>query len=327
MNTASDSCRICTSNKIDFMKRLDVNSPGQIFDIFECHSCGSRFTWRKNDVFERMHATDNSPYSFHSDIASEIIKLFQKQKIGEIKKYLSRTAKYKFIIDHIPKTSKKIKILELGSSLGYLTFYFILEGYQIIGADISKTAVKKAISNFGNYFVLIDNDFFNQGECYDIIYHVGTIGCVEKPIEFIHKNLSLLHPGGRLFFNAPDVQAIKEKKAVWSDSALPPDLITMFDKKIWSKYFNDVAEVKIRYKPYSHANNAKNHIERLIVRLEENSYTKDCSNLIFHKKSLGFLLCEKNYSLLLRLYYYLSYYNLIRKYKDDFGMYITMTKN
>jgi len=327
MTATVDNCRICTSNKIDFIEHLISNFDKQGFDIYECDDCGSRYTWRKNEVHENMHASNKSPYSFHSEIAVEIFNLSRSKKIDAIKKYLSQTAKYKFIIDNISQTSKTNRILEVGCSLGYLTFYFILSGYRITGADISKTAVKKAISNFGNHFVLIDKDFYKQGECFDTIYHVGTIGCVEDPIEFIYKNLGLLHSGGRILFNAPDLQAVKGKGVTWSNMASPPDLITLFDERIWSNYFDDVATVRVNYKPYSHANNAKKHVDRLLNKSFKGPSIGATENLFFPVERGRVCISDKRQSILLRFYYYLSYFNLIHRYKDDFGMFVTMTKN
>ena len=59
---------------------------------------------------------------------------------------------------------------------------------------------------------------------YDVIYHVGLIGCVADPIAFTRRLLAMLKPGGTLLFNAPNRDAfawkgscgwIRRRRPIW----------------------------------------------------------------------------------------------------------------
>jgi len=78
---------------------------------------------------------------------------------------------------------------------------------------------------------------------YDVIYHVGVIGCVADPIGLTTELLRMLRPGGKLLFNAPNRGGLHLNGQLWLDSAPPPDLVTLFPETFWKRRFSDVANV------------------------------------------------------------------------------------
>ena len=112
-------------------------------------------------------------------------------------------AKYRFVIEHVETQPTEARLLEFGCSRGYLTSYLILSGRDILAADSSTEAIETAKAYFGPHFVLADSPRIVASGPYDLIYHVGTIGCVADPIAFTRCLLRLLKPRGRLVFNAP----------------------------------------------------------------------------------------------------------------------------
>jgi SAM-dependent methyltransferase len=255
-------CRICESNKIK--KFGDIQTSGdRIFDVYECADCGCRFVYRLKDVFEDLHRNINSVYSCHSIITENVKRLFDNRDVSGLEDYLCKTAKFKFIIDEISSINPENKsILEVGCSNGYLAAYFILKGYNIIGADVSPSAIKKAKSNFGEHFILMDE--LPKSGTFDIIYHVGTIGVVDNPIKFTNNLLDILKPNGKLIFNAPNLAAARERKSVWL-SSLPPDVITLFDSRFWEKYFGQSARVNITFEPYP--SSIKRNLFEIVIKI------------------------------------------------------------
>ena len=79
---------------------------------------------------------------------------------------------------------------------------------------------------------------------YDVIYHVGTIGCVADPIGMTRDLLRMLRPGGRLLFNAPNRDACALRDQLWFDTAPPPDVVTLFPPGFWQRQFAGVADVE-----------------------------------------------------------------------------------
>src|SRR5205814_1852125 len=88
-----------------------------------------------------------------------------------------------------------------------------------------------------------DSSSLQLGAPYDIIYHVGMIGCVADPIELTKQLLAMLTPHGRLLFNAPNRQSCSLRGQLWLDSAPPPDLVTLFPPGFWKRQFYASAAV------------------------------------------------------------------------------------
>src|SRR5439155_19989129 len=130
--------------------------------------------------------------------------LFDRGDLAGLRAELSQGSKYRFIIEQIDREPADARILEIGSSRGHLTSYFILAGRKITGLDISQQAVAAASAAFGAHFLEVGEPRVNVQAPYDVIFHVGTIGCVADPLGMTMQFLDLLRPGGRLLFNAPN---------------------------------------------------------------------------------------------------------------------------
>ena len=129
--------------------------------------------------------------------------------------------------------------------------YFILGGCEIIGAGVSQTAVAAARKAFGDHFVMADDPLINAQAPYDIVFHLGTIGCVADPIGMTTRLLNLLKPGGRLLFNAPNRDGLTLRDQLWFESAPPPDIVALFPRGFWRKRFAATAltDETVRFNP------------------------------------------------------------------------------
>jgi SAM-dependent methyltransferase len=161
-----------------------------------------------------------------------------------LERELCETPKYKFVIQQTKALGPGLRILEIGCARGFLTSWFILAGYAITGVDVSLEAIASARAAFGDHFALAGSSLVEERAPYDAIYHVGTIGCVADPLGMTRRLLSLLKPGGRLLFNAPNRAALWYRDELWFDSAPPPDVVTLFPPGFWRKQFGDLADVR-----------------------------------------------------------------------------------
>jgi SAM-dependent methyltransferase len=170
-------------------------------------------------------------------------QLFDRGAVRDLEHHLCRLSKNEFVIRTI-QTSGARRLLELGCGKGALTSLFIVSGYDVLGVDVSATAIRAARENFGDHFAEPAALQAASGQPYDCVYHVGTIGCVEAPLEFTRSLLRLLRPGGQLVFNAPDADACRQRRALWA-STPPPDLVTLFTENFWRERFHDEADVHV----------------------------------------------------------------------------------
>ena len=141
--------------------------------------------------------------------------LFDKGDRSGLRSELSQASKYRFIIEQIDREPAEARILEVGCSRGHLTSIFILDRRRITGVDVSQKAVAAARAAFGDHFVLAGDPSIGARAPYDVIFHVGTIGCVADPVGMTRQWLDLLKPGGRLLFNAPNRDGCTLRGQLW----------------------------------------------------------------------------------------------------------------
>jgi len=120
------------------------------------------------------------------------------------------------------KDKKTTKILEIGSGLGYLTYSLIKENYDVLGLDISNTAVNQAIKIFGEHYICTDifEYALHYAETFDIVILTEVIEHIDKPLDFIEVIKKLLKPNGKAIITTPN-KSFFTKDILWI-SDLPP---------------------------------------------------------------------------------------------------------
>ncbi len=239
------NCSICGSSDVSFRGTLSVYLDYEA-PLYDCNDCKCRFSPRDESIYEHLHASETSSYAGHVRYAQELASLFTQGSLSELGQHLSRFDKNKLVIDSINQLDEHSNILELGCSCGYLTSYAIKAGHRILGVDISNSAVERANALFGEHFAVTESRALSDRAPYDLIYHVGTIGCVDTPLEFTQTYFDMLKPGGQLVFNCPNLRHCKELDLDWMTSCSPPDLVCLFQPNVWESRFRANAEVTIQ---------------------------------------------------------------------------------
>jgi SAM-dependent methyltransferase len=235
-------CRVCGSSRIS--KRDEVEFfIGYAWPICDCHECGCRFTLHDVSTYDLLYSEQSSCYSRYRAQAEACKALFDCGDRPGLRAALSQESKYRFIIEAIEREPADARMLEIGSSRGHLSSYFILSGQRITGVDVSPKAVAAARAAFGDHFVRAGDAAIEAQAPYDVIFHVGTIGCVADPVGMTTHWLGLLRPGGRLLFNAPNLDGLTLPHQLWFESAPPPDVVTLFPPGFWREAFGAVALV------------------------------------------------------------------------------------
>jgi SAM-dependent methyltransferase len=235
-------CRVCGSSKISKCGEVEFYID-YAWPIYDCDDCRCRFTLHDNSAYDLLYSQQSSCYSRYTAQAQTCKMLFDRGELAGLRTALSEGSKYRFIINEIDRASAGTRILEIGSSRGHLTSYFILSGRDITGVDISSEAVTTAKADFGEHFVQAGDPSIEARAPYDFIFHVGTIGCVADPVGMTRKLLDVLKPGGRLLFNAPNRDGCALRNQLWFESAPPPDVVTLFPPGFWRDQFGDAAQI------------------------------------------------------------------------------------
>jgi len=235
-------CRVCGVKQASEIAHVEFVS-GYAWPIYDCSACGCRFTLHDNAAYEALHSKTSSCYHRYSLLSDRCKQSFERRDLSGLRATLVESSRYRFIIEKIDQEPVNARLLEIGSARGHLTSYFILAGCRIIGVDISSTSVKSAKQAFGDHFCIAGDPIIEAKAPYDIIFHVGTIGCLEDPVGATRNLLRLLKPGGQLLFNAPNREGLALRGQLWVEGAPPPDVVTIFRPGLWREIFGDLAQV------------------------------------------------------------------------------------
>ncbi len=235
-------CRVCAARNANEIGQVEYYL-GYSWKIFDCFACGCRFTKHDESIYNWLHSKRSSVYGLYRELTDRCKHLFDQGDVSGLRRELSKTAKYKFVIEAAEQQPRSARLLEVGCARGCLTSYFILAGWEIKGADVSPDAISGARAAFGDHFIPADSTAIQDRAPYDAIYHVGTIGCVGDPLSFTGRLLRMLKPEGQLFFNAPNADSCWLRGQLWLDAAPPPDVVTLFRPGFWRKHFSTVADV------------------------------------------------------------------------------------
>ena len=231
------ACRVCRSSKVKVAGTVEYLA-GFRCTIVDCDACGCRASHEAASVHASLHVTPAiSYYASYLALFDECRALFARGDRAALERLLRQQPKYRFVLDRLAALPPGPSVLEWGCSRGYLTAASLLGGQQAIGVDVSADAVGAAREAFGDHFVTVDAPRIEASAPFDAIYHVGLIGCVPDPIGLTRRLLSMLKPGGTLFFNAPNRGALSQRGQLWLDSAPPPEVITLFPERFWRANF------------------------------------------------------------------------------------------
>jgi len=129
------------------------------FKIYHCSNCNTSFSLpRINDSKVYDYIYKNGPlvpgydryWKYAKKVKTESNPLNFLAKSEET--YWGVNEALKQIVSN--KEDKSI--LEIGSGLGYLTYSLKQANYNVVGLDISQTAIDQANATFGNYYVCAD---------------------------------------------------------------------------------------------------------------------------------------------------------------------------
>jgi 2-polyprenyl-3-methyl-5-hydroxy-6-metoxy-1,4-benzoquinol methylase len=260
----SFKCPICNGNKT---KKLYDRFPGYVdktyFDIYKCDECKTQFIIAPDtldELYNAIYSLDCIPgYDRYKKYAVEIIK--QTNPFNYLSKQESA---YRIVFDYINDVQRKnIRILEVGSGLGYLTYALNRAGYPTTGIDTSEYSVEQAKIKFGDYFINSDLKNFSQNtedksSKYDLIIATELIEHVTDPVGFIRDCMPLLSNQGGILLTTPNYYF---ENTIW-DTESPPVHRFWFSKKTF-EVIADILDLNVSFPPDNYSNLIISYLQTL----------------------------------------------------------------
>jgi SAM-dependent methyltransferase len=225
MNPNEIKCLLCG----DSAQLLHEKYPGyqepDTFKIYHCSECNTSFslpTVHTSLIYENIYKNGNKVPGYNRYWRyARFVKKFKNPF-----KYLADTSEtywgVREFLSNYEVNKESLKILEIGSGFGYLTYALNKENYNVIGLDISQTAVAHAKETFGDHYICADLFEYAQlnSGLFDLVILTEVIEHISKPLDFIKSILKLLKSQGKAIITSPN-KSLYPSDIIWATD-LPP---------------------------------------------------------------------------------------------------------
>jgi 2-polyprenyl-3-methyl-5-hydroxy-6-metoxy-1,4-benzoquinol methylase len=179
-----------------------------VFDIAECRACRTRFAMPLHGdtsaLYEAIYRqADRIPgYERYARYAVDV-----ERSLDPLGYLANREPAYWGICKTLAReTGDRLKVLEVGSGLGYLTSALRHAGHEATGLDISAEAVSRARQRFGPYFedMSIESFASSQPGQVDVVVATEVVEHLPAPLPFLESCLRAARPGGAVVVTTPN---------------------------------------------------------------------------------------------------------------------------
>jgi 2-polyprenyl-3-methyl-5-hydroxy-6-metoxy-1,4-benzoquinol methylase len=286
----SVQCLLCGANA----RLAGRNCPGFIkpdmFGIYHCPSCDTQFSMPRtenNQIYEYMYGRG---YSHYCDYPKKI-----KKAKNPLQFLANAEAPYWaaiHIIQEMAAHKKDLKILEIGTGLGYFTYALNHTGYRTTGIDISENGIAQAQQMFGDYYICADITKWadnHKGE-YDVVLCIETMEHVDEILPFARSMAACCKPqtalgGGKMILTTPN-KSIYPADAVWCNS-LPPFHIWWLSENSMRHIAKQI-HASVNFMDWSEYNRQNRYNERMNLKKNKRwseTHFLDENGYILHPKS------------------------------------------
>jgi len=137
--------------------------------------------------------------------------LSRMKYLRESRKNLWNLDYFEFLVKHVWKMDKPIRILDMGCGMGYLgsvLLPLLPEGSTYTGIDIGEKLLDEAQAIFSNYsnvdFILQDLNEYEPTEKYDLVICQCVLIHIPSPQSILDKMIKSVIPGGRVICIEPN---------------------------------------------------------------------------------------------------------------------------
>lgn len=219
-------CPLCNSNSKYIVVQTSHVYGKNDGAFFKCENC--------KVIFQYPFLTEREEVNFYK----EEFEKFMSDRVGKksnwtnVKKHLDENKetyrrRFNYLKKFLPK--RKIDVLEVGCSSGFMLFPLMRKGYSCYGIEPSGYFRNFLIQNKVNMF---DDIKKIKNKKFDLILHFFVLEHIRYPISFLKQQLKLLKKNGKIIFEIP----------CYSEALVNVYDIPEFERFYWSKahpwYFN-----------------------------------------------------------------------------------------
>jgi SAM-dependent methyltransferase len=218
-------CPLCSENVELMYTGLQGYQEPEKFDIYHCSSCNTSHSSPQvnaDGIYNLIYKNGAVAPGYHRYWKYSLDIKNEKKPLNYLaNQEMTYWATRKAVLDYSEKNKNPV-ILEVGSGLGYLTYAFRYEGYNITGLDVSETAVNIAKERYGDYYVCDDLYKYavEKAGTFDIVLLTEVIEHVHDVMSFIAALSNLLKPHGQIIMTTPN-KSFYPDDTIWV-SDLPP---------------------------------------------------------------------------------------------------------
>jgi SAM-dependent methyltransferase len=218
-------CHLCESRVELMCSKFPGYQEPQTFEIYYCQNCNTSYSLPRcdaNSIYELIYQNGISVPGYHRywKFMDEVKRV--KNPLNYLAEEENTYWAVQKAVSEFARVNNNPRIVEIGNGLGYLTYSFRKAGFNIVGLDISETAVNMARQRFGDYYIagdLFKYSVENSG-LFDIVILTEVIEHVENITQFILALSKLLQPDGQIILTTPN-KSFYPSDTIWV-SDLPP---------------------------------------------------------------------------------------------------------
>jgi len=252
-NVESLNCLLCGNEAVLKTSSLSGYQLPLKFSVYHCSNCDCGFNFPRipsSQIYDNIYKNSSIVPGY-----KRYWKYFNEVKLHDNSfSFLAESEStywgVKQALSEIDIDKNNLKILEVGSGMGYLTYSLRKEGYNAIGLDISANAIQLAKESFGEFYICSDifDYSLNNENKYNVVVLTEVIEHVDEPFVFLSALFKLLKSGGRIVVTTPN-KSLYPKNTIWASDLPPVHLWWLSEKSL--TYLADKLKMNISFIDFS----------------------------------------------------------------------------
>lgn len=218
-------CRLCGGEaRLAFAGHWGFQAPAR-FDLYECAECQTTFAEPLSvdtSLYERVYQLAERLPGYDRYLRYREQLVASADPLGDLCRQEDVYWGVREALGEIARErSQPLRVLEIGSGFGYLTYALRRAGHDCTGVDVSGTAVAAARAHFGDHYRVADlAQLVAANARADVVIATEVIEHLTDPKRFVAQAAELLEPDGALILTTPN-RGIYPPQHAW-DTDPPP---------------------------------------------------------------------------------------------------------